>query len=88
MAEFAQAGPSEANLQKVKDYMHKTHEENLRDNFFWANVLRENLKYNVDSITGYDEVLKSITVDEVRAAIEGLLNQKNETKVVMYGITE
>ena len=88
LAEFAQNGPSEANLQKVKDYMHKTHEENLRDNFFWANVLREYLKYDVDSITGYDEVLKSITAEEVRAAIEDLLNQKNESKVVMYGVTE
>ena len=88
LADFAQNGPSEANLQKVKDYMHKTHEENLRDNYFWANVLREYLKYDVDSITGYDEVLKSITADDVRAAIEGLLKQQNESKVVMYGITE
>ena len=88
LADFAQNGPSEANLQKVKDYMHKTHEENLRDNYFWANVLREELKYGVDSITGYDEVLKSITADEVRAAIEHLLKQQNEAKVVMYGITE
>ena len=88
LADFAQNGPSAANLQKVKDYMHKTHEENLRDNYFWANVLREYLKYDVDSITGYDEVLKSITADEVSAAIEHILKQGNETKVVMYGVTE
>ena len=88
LAEFAQNGPAEANMQKVKDYMHKTHEENLRDNFFWANVLREYLKYNVDAITGYDEVLDSITADDVRAAIETLLKQGNESKIVMYGVTE
>lgn len=86
--EFAQNGPAEASLQKVKDYMHKKHAENLRDNYFWANVLREYLKYGVDAITGYDEMLDSITADDVRGAIEHLLNQGNQAKVVMYGVAE
>ena len=86
--EFAQNGPSDANLQKVKDYMHKTHEKNLRENTFHANVLREYLKYGVDAITGYDELLDSISVEDVRAAIDHIMKQGNHAKVVMYGITD
>ncbi len=88
LADFAQNGPSDANLQKVKDYMHKTHQENLRENYFWANTLKDYLQYDVDGITGYDEILDSITADDVRAAIEHMLKQGNQSKVVMYGITE
>ena len=88
LSEFTQNGPSEANLQKVKDYMHKTHQENLRNNHYFANSLREYVKYGVDNITGYDELLKSITADDVRAAIADLLKQGNQVKVTMYGTTE
>ena len=46
------------------------------------------MKYGVDNITGYDELLKSITADDVRAAIDELLKQGNQVKVTMYGTTE
>ena len=86
--EFAQNGPSEANLQKVKDYMHKTHQENLRQNNFYANIIREYVKYGVDGLTGYDDVLDSITAAEVAKAVKDLLSQGNLTRVIMYGTTE
>ena len=86
--EFAQNGPSETNLQKVKDYLHKTHAESLRENYYFANSLKEYLKYGVDGITGYDEVLDSITAAEVAQAVRDLLAQGNLTRVIMYGVTE
>jgi len=86
--EFAQNGPSETNLQKVKDYMHKTHKENLRQNNFYANIIREYVKYGVDGLTGYDDVLDSITAAEVAKAVKDLLSQGNLTRVIMYGTTE
>ncbi|MBO4536964.1 MAG: insulinase family protein [Bacteroidales bacterium] len=88
LADFAQNGPADANLQKVKDYMVKTHKEDLRSNHYYANVMREYLRYGVDNLTGYEEVLDSITADDVRAAIENLLKQGNQAKIVMYGVTD
>ncbi len=81
-------GPSEANMAKVKDYMHKKHQENLRENRFWSSALKDNLKYGVDYYTDYEQVLDSTTVEDVRKAIADLLSQKNETRIVMYGVTE
>ncbi|MCR5745902.1 MAG: insulinase family protein, partial [Bacteroidales bacterium] len=36
LAEFVQNGPSETNMKKVKDYMHKTYQDNLRQNGYWS----------------------------------------------------
>ena len=86
--EFVKNGPSEANLKKVKDYMHKTHLERLRENYFFANSLKNYLKYGVDGISGYDEVLDSITTADIAKAIDDLLGQGNQTRVIMYGQTK
>ena len=86
--EFAQNGPSDTNISKVKDYMHKKHQENLRENRFYSSALKDYVEYGVDYYTDYDQVLDSITAEDIRTAVADLLGQKNQTKVVMYGITE
>ena len=88
LADFSENGPSEANIAKVKDYMHKKHQENLRENRFWSSTLKDYLKYGVDYDTDYKEVLDSITAEDIRAAIADLLAEKNQLRVIMYGITE
>ena len=85
--EFVQNGPSEANMAKVKDYMHKKYHESLRENSFFSGSLKEYLKYGVDGITDYEAVLDSITREDVANAIRSILGQKNLTRVIMYGET-
>ena len=88
LADFAQNGPSAANLQKVKDYLHKTYKDNLEQNGAWQSAMLEWLQYKVDTMTDYEKVLDSITADDVRKAIDEILKQKNQSRIIMYGITE
>jgi zinc protease len=88
LAEFAQNGPSEANLTKVKDYLHKKYQENLRENAFYNAVLTGYLRYGVDQLTDYEKVLDSITAQDVAKAIRDLLAKDNQTLVIMYGETK
>ena len=88
LAEFVQNGPSEANLAKVKDYMHKKYQESLRENTYYSGALRVLLKYGVDEITDYEQVLDSITAADVAAAVRDILAQGNQAKVIMYGTEE
>lgn len=83
---FAKTGPSEENMAKVKDYMVKKHQENLRDNGYFASVLQTYLSYNQDLLTDYEKVLDSITPEDVRLAVADLLKQGNNVEVVMKGI--
>ena len=88
LADFAQHGPSATNLQKVKDYLHKTYQENLRNNNYWSRVMYTMKNEGVDEVTDYEKVLDSITADDVRKAIADILKQGNQTRVIMYGETK
>ena len=88
LADFAVNGPSETNINKVKDYIRKKHQENLRENRFWSSTLKDNMKYGIDYYTDYEKVLDSITAEDVRKAIADLLSEKNQMRVIMYGVTE
>lgn len=52
--DFVVSGPSAENMAKVKEYMVKKHKENLRDNGFYAGVMRELLVNGVDMCTDYE----------------------------------
>ncbi len=88
LADFAQNGPSDENIAKVKDYIVKKHQENLRENRFWSSTLKDYMKYGVDYYTDYESVLESITADDIRKAISDMLDEKNQTRIIMYGVTE
>ena len=86
--EFAQNGPSETNLKKVKDYMHKTYQDNLNQNGYWSGEMYYWNRFGIDEVTDYEKVLDSITTEDVRKAIADILKQGNLTRVIMYGETK
>lgn len=88
LAEFVQNGPSQENMQKVKDYLHKTYQENLRQNGYWSGEMYYWNKFGIDEVTDYEKVLDSITTEDVRKAIDNILKQRNQTRVIMYGATK
>ena len=86
IAGFAKSGPSAENMAKVKDYMIKKHQENLRENSYFAAALKTILLHNQDMLTDYEKILESITAEDIRLAIDNLLKQNNNVKVIMKGI--
>ena len=88
LSEFTQKGPSQENMKKVKDYLHKTYQENLRNNNYWSGEMYTLKKFGIDEVTDYEKVLDSITTDDVRKAIADILKQGNQTRVIMYGETK
>ncbi|MBQ1680468.1 MAG: insulinase family protein, partial [Bacteroidales bacterium] len=88
LAEFVQNGPSQENMQKVKDYLHKTYQDNLRQNGYWSGEMYYWNKFGIDEVTDYEKVLDSITTEDVRKALDNILKQRNQTRVIMYGATK
>lgn len=82
-AKLAQNGPSEANLNKVKEFMLKKHAENLKENSYWLGVFDEYLLTGVDMAQGYDALVNSITVKDIQKFADDLFKQKNEVEVTM-----
>ncbi len=81
-------GPSATNLDKVKEYMLKKHAEDLKENNYWLNIIDEYLFNDVDMAKDFDEIVNSITTEEVKNFASSLFNQKNRIEVSMISPEE
>lgn len=82
-ANLAKNGPSEANLNKVKEYMLKKHKEDLKENSYWLGNIDEYLFTGVDMVKDYENMVNSITIKDIQKFADELLKQKNEVEVTM-----
>ena len=86
ISDFVQKGSSDEALNKTKEYLLKTYQENLRENSYHASILREYLETGVDMMTGYEAAVKAVTVKDAQEYVKNILSQNNTSKVVMNGI--
>ena len=72
-------GPSEADLNKVKEAFLKQHQEDLKDNNFWANRLQRSgeLGNNPAGILTLETRLKQITPKDLQEAAKNYFNMSN-----------
>ncbi|MBQ7575764.1 MAG: insulinase family protein [Bacteroidales bacterium] len=84
--EFAKSGPSEEAISKAKEYMVKKYHENLHENGYFSSAVREYLNSGVDVVTGYEEVVKSVTAKDIRKVFNQLLKAGNHAEVIMKGV--
>lgn len=82
---FAAQGPSQENLTKGKEYIMKNHMESLNENSYYESALRQYLDNKIDVHTAFDQVLGSITAEDVRTAFKDMLSQGHFSKVIMVG---
>ena len=59
-------GPKAEDLQKVKEYMHRKHAEDLKKNAFWMNSLVRKTRYNFEVVNGYDDMVDQISAKEIQ----------------------
>jgi zinc protease len=85
LANFAEEGPSEENLAKVKELALKRYQENLRENSYWTGQLIDWVAYGEDYVTNYEQTVNALTADDVRLAVKNLLSQGNDIEIVMSG---
>ncbi|HHV84591.1 MAG TPA: insulinase family protein [Petrimonas sp.] len=80
---IADNGPRAEDFSKVKEYMLKQYNENLKENSYWMNVLDTKYFYGEDSHSNYLTILNSITTNDVKSFVKAFLSQGNEAVVVM-----
>jgi zinc protease len=85
---YAVDGPNDENLNKIKEYLLKSHKENLKENSYWLNVLSEKYWTGVDLDTEYEKILNDITKDDIRNFTRYILKQNNIKSILMTGIGE
>lgn len=76
-------GPSEDFLQKIKEYMVRSHAENLKDNSYWLNAMYLKARYGQDYVTGYDDIVQSVSVSDIRNLAQKIFRSGNRLVVGM-----
>lgn len=83
LKDIAENGPREKDFSKVKEYMNKSYNENLKENGYWMNVLDLKYFYDEDTHTNYIETVNAVTQNEIRDFAADLLKQGNKKTIVM-----
>lgn len=83
---FAEEGPDQKNLDKVREYIQKKYTENQKENSYWSNLMYNYVLNGYDGYEDYEETLNSITVDDLKKFVQKLLKQGNAIEVSMVGV--
>jgi zinc protease len=76
-------GPSEADLQKAKEYFLKQRQEDMKENSWWMSRMDDYYFYNLDFLTGYDNKVNALNIQSVHDYAKKVLTQGNVVQVVM-----
>jgi zinc protease len=76
-------GPSEADLQKAKEYFLKQRQEDMKENSWWMSRMDDYYFYKLDFLTGYDDKVNALNVNSVHDYARKVLTQGNVVQVVM-----
>lgn len=76
-------GPKAEDLQKVKEYMHRKHAEDLKKNAYWMNAMVKQSRYDFDDVTGYDTMVDQISAKEIQKFAKQVFKSGNVIEVGM-----
>ena len=83
---FAEEGPRQQDLDKVREYMLKKYAENQKENAYWGNQIQNYVIDGFDGYKDYEKTLNSITTDDLKKFAKSLLKQGNQIEVSMVGV--
>lgn len=81
-------GPKEEFLQKVKEYMHRSHAEVLKNNGYWLNALMTKVRDGRDNVTTFDETVDAITAADIQKMAKTIFCSGNRIEVGMTSPVE
>ena len=83
---YAEEGPRQKDLDKVREYMLKKSAENQKENGYWANLMHNSIAIDYEGYKDYEKTLNSITTDDLKKFAKSLLKQANKIEVSMVGV--
>lgn len=79
-------GPTEVDLNKVKETYSKKHAEDMKDNSYWLRMLQQTVDSgnNGANILNLEKKMNALTAKDIKDAAIKYLNDKNYLQVVLY----
>ena len=83
MKNMATTGVTAEELNKVKEYELKSFADNQKQNNYWAGLIQNKVFWGIDTRTGREDAIKSVTTDDVRKFAARVLSDNNWLSVIM-----
>ena len=77
-------GPSQTYLEKSRANIIKSRVEMMQQNDYWLTAIDTYYSRNFDAHTDFDNIMNSITAEDIKSFTKEFLDQGNEIEVVMY----
>jgi zinc protease len=81
--EMVANGPKAEELQKVKEYMHRSHAENLKKNSYWMSQMINISRQGKNFVDGYDAAVDKITAADIQETARQIFKSGNKLVVGM-----
>ena len=81
--ELVEKGPSDEDMEKAKEYMLRSHDENVMKNGYWMSRLVEMTTENKDYVTDYEDVLDEITAADIQQMAKDIFRSGNRIEIGM-----
>ncbi len=85
LRQIAEEGITEEQMDKVVTFMHKRHNDLLRTNAYWMQIMQESTLDKIDNYTHYDRTLDALTRSDIQQCARQLLSSPTYIEVVMKG---
>ena len=85
LEKIAADGPRAVDLQKAKEYLLKVYTDSQVQNQYWLGVKTEQYITGLDKHTGYDEILQSLSADDLKAYVKLILKKAEIKELVQIG---
>ena len=76
-------GPKDEDVQKVKEYMLRSHEESLKQNGYWMGQMTNYALYGIDNDAIYVDTINAITVADIQEMARQIFRSGNRIEVGM-----
>ena len=72
-----------SSMDKVKKYLLKAYSQSINTNGYWDYVIYNRLRHNVDFFTGYEDLVKSLTPQDVQQIAKDILKSNRRIEITM-----
>ncbi|MFH0843190.1 MAG: insulinase family protein [Bacteroidota bacterium] len=85
MNRIKMAGPTETDLNKVKETMIRERETRIKENSFWLSYLQNHYMFGIDilSLEEFKELINAFTVKDIKAVAKKYLDTENYVRVAL-----
>ncbi len=79
-------GPKAEDLQKIKEYLHRSYAESVKTNSYWMSQLVNNVTEGEDLTKIYEKTIDEITAKDIQKIAKKIFRSGNRIEVGMTGI--